>query len=729
LTTPPPRPGRRRARPWVPDALGIGWVLVVAVSALSPALVHGASFYSPFGGDQLDFFIPSTHLTWTEVHQGHLPLWNPYSALGMPLAFNWQSAAFSIPALVSYLVPLHLAFLTQMLVTLAIAGSGVYVLGRVLGLGILGCAMAATVYELSTTFMGWLGWPVAGVMSWAGWLFAAAILVVRGQRRSRAMACFAVVLALVIYAGHPETVVLLGAALVVFVVVFLVGRRWLLGAAGHVLRPGVDLVMAAVIGVALAAPLVLPGVQVILGSINNVRGLAGINRQAIPFHDFMGYVRAFGVIGVALIITAVALRWKRPAVIAFLAAALVMGLLAFSAPVESVMNRLPFLGNVHWEWATVAMIFALALPAGVGLDLLVRSHRDRRVRLWTAASFVAACVVILTLFAAGRVLWPVAQVVLGLTVVGILSASPRRLQRLGAARKGLERHLGRWAGLALLACESAFLAAAVAPLWMSAPIPLSPPPSGGFAWALKQDVGTAVLGLGTRNCFPKSPGITQNENLTYGLQEFAVYDPVVPHAYFQSWTAATGAPAGPPTSPLIFCPAVTSATLARRYGVGFVIEPAGFRGPSGAVFVKNIKFRNVDLYRIPGAAPATLSALDAGGRLPGPDAPGTAVAVTHPGPASWKLMTDAPGPRVLRLRLTDVPGWHASIDGHALALSRFAGVMLQARVPPGRHRVELHYWPDTFNVGLAVAGLGVLALAVPVVAGARRRRRATARRA
>jgi hypothetical protein len=592
-----------------------------------------------------------------------------------------------------------------------------------LGLGILGCAMAGTVYELSATFMGWLGWPVAGVMSWAGWLFAAAVLIVRGHRRRRAVTFFAIVTALVIYAGHPETVVLLGAALVVFLVVFLVGRRRRLGSAGLVVRPALDVVVAAVVGVALAAPLVLPGVQVIVGSINNVANLGGIQRLALPIRAFAIFLRSFGVIAVALIITAVGLRWRRPVVFAFLVAALAMGLLAYSAPVDSVMNRLPFLGNVHWEWATVVMAFALAVPAGVGLDVVAHSQGDRRVKVWGVAAFVAAFVVVVTWFASGRVLWPVAQVILGLIVVGILTASPRRLARFGVAGRSLERRLGRWGGLALLACEAAFLAASVAPLWTLGPIPLSPPPSGGFAWALKKDVGTAVLGLGTHDCFPKSPGIIQNVNLTYQLQQFAVYDPAVPRAYFQSWTAAAGTPAGPPTSPLIFCPAVTSARLARRYGVGFVIEPTGFRGPSGAVFVKNIKFRNVDLYRIPGAAPATLSPLGPGGRLPGPDAPGTAVAVTRPGPASWKLTTDAAGPRVLRLRLTDVPGWHASIDGRPLALSRFSGVMLQARIPAGRHHVEVHYWPDTFNAGVALAGLAVLGLAVPAVVSRTQRRR------
>ena len=43
--------------------------------------------------------------------------------------------------------------------------------------------------------MGWLGWPNAAAMSWAGWLFATAILIVRGRHRARDIALFAVFLA------------------------------------------------------------------------------------------------------------------------------------------------------------------------------------------------------------------------------------------------------------------------------------------------------------------------------------------------------------------------------------------------------------------------------------------------------------------------------------------------------------------------------------------------------
>ena len=157
----------------------------------SRALAHGASFgsydnLSQFGvlrqpgvvvhnfqaGDQSDQIIPWATLAWTQVHHGQLPLWNPYEALGMPLAFNWQTAALSVPSLIGYLFPLHLAFTVQVVLTLVIAGTGVYALCRVLRLGTLACVFAGTVFELSGPMLGWLGWPHAAVLSWSGWLFA-----------------------------------------------------------------------------------------------------------------------------------------------------------------------------------------------------------------------------------------------------------------------------------------------------------------------------------------------------------------------------------------------------------------------------------------------------------------------------------------------------------------------------------------------------------------------------
>ena len=73
-------------------------------------------------------------------------------------------------------------------------------------------------------------------------------------------------------------------------------------------------------------------------------------------------------------------------------------------------------------------------------------------------------------------------------------------------------------------------------------------------------------------------------------------------------------------------------------------------------------------------------------------------------------MTDASTAQVLRLRLTDVSGWNATIDGRTLDLDQFSGIMLQARIPPGRHVIELHYWPKAFAIGLVLALGSFLAL-------------------
>ena len=115
-------------RRWWPDLVGLAWVIGAAAAVMIPALVHGTSL-GPIGSlsktglsllprssdnrvisDQLTLFVPWTNLAWTQVHNGQLPMWNPYSVLGMPLAFNWESAPFGLPALVGYLVPVNFAY-------------------------------------------------------------------------------------------------------------------------------------------------------------------------------------------------------------------------------------------------------------------------------------------------------------------------------------------------------------------------------------------------------------------------------------------------------------------------------------------------------------------------------------------------------------------------------------------------------------------------------------------
>ncbi len=774
-----PDPRRRWVRHRLPDTLGILWVLVAAGAALTPALAHGASLgnydlQTVYGGlaqtgakvrwqqasDQLTLFMPLSHLAWTQVHQGHLPLWNPYNALGIPLAFNWESATFSVPVLLGYLVPVHLAYTVQVIATYAIAGVGVYVLGRVLRLGVLGCAMAGTVYELSGPLFSLVGWSFGGVMAWAGWLLAAAILVLRGRRRVRAVAFFAVIVACAIYAGEPEALVFLAIAVVVVVVVVVGSRLRRYGGRGRILRPVIDLAVAGAAGAALGAPLVLPGLQVGGSSIRNFRGgecpiTGGCGRpHGLPLIDlvhvlFQGFnglpvsgsqwfppsaiyintVAYVGVIAVVLGVLAIATRRSQPEVLAFGAIAVVMTSLVFAAPVVSFMDDMPFhLGGVLWYRATGCMAFSLAILAGVGTDVLVRTGSSRRVRTWLGASFGAVGLVLAALWLLGRghlppaeasiransFIWPVAATVVGLGVFAGLA----RTQRRQASADGSPSRRCSWAAATFLACETAFLVAAGAPVWSSSPTGFTPTPA---VVAMQHAVGSSVVGLGIPGCY--HVGLTTDVNAVYGVQELTAYDPVILRGYFVNWRASTGQSAGP-VGDFYYCPAVTTAKMARRYGVAYVIEPPEAQGPQGGVFDR--KLGDEDLYKIPGAAAATLTATSKNGQLPGPDAPGKPVIVTHSDPASWKLVAHSSTPAVLRLRLTDLPGWRGTIDGRPLRLLTFSGVMIQARIPAGTHTIVLHYWPNTFTLGLVLAACSAAGLLVAaLVGGVRGRQKAS----
>jgi Bacterial membrane protein YfhO len=748
-----------------PQVGGLAWVVAAALLTLAPALHHGLSL-GPYdilsrsgltkvpgvtirntdSGDQVSEMISWSTQAWSQVHHGHVPLWNPLSGLGLPLAFNWQSAVFSLPALVGYLFPLHLVYTVQIILTLVIAGVGAYVLGRVLGFGVLGCATVGTVYELSGAFMGWLGWPHASVMSWAGWIVAVCILVVRGRHRARHVAELAILIALALYAGEPEIFAILILSVAVFVAILLMAKDVGISRRVRALRTIIDLSLGAVAGFALAAPLVLPGLQV-LGRSNRSSGnlFAGTEvSKALPAHDLVhvlvqGYnglpiagnevfgdavytdtAAYVGVIAVALAVLGVIRTWRRPETAGFVVLALVTLVIVFLPPLQLLFDHLPLVQTIDWHRDLMVLGLCAAVLAGAGMDVLVRSGDKRTTQFQLAAVLAGGLLVLglLWLFGAGglsrlettlrrdSLTWPLVTSSLALICVLGLAAwtrtKPTRSQR------GFPSP-GQLTGFALLILETAFLVAGGAQLWSSSTNGATPTPS---VTALRKAVGNSTVGFGVFTCYAgpmySSLGILPEANVLFGVHEFDFYDPILPRAYIESWAEVSR------TRPVVpiynsFCPALQTADQARRYGIGFVLVPSGDPGPTGAVFDERLG--GEDLYRIPNSADAVLVPDSGGGTMPPDGATGTLVEVSRPSPSSLRVTTASNRPGLLRLRVTDEPGWHATIDGRPLALEPFAGVMLQAQIPPGHHAVELRYWPTLFTVGLIVAGVCVLSFA------------------
>ncbi len=90
-----------------------------------------------------------------------------------------------------------------------------------------------------------------------------------------------------------------------------------------------------------------------------------------------------------------------------------------------------------------------------------------------------------------------------------------------------------------------------------------------------------LVGLGARACRSHhSLGIPANVNVVFGVHELAAYDPMLPRSYYEAWLSTTGRQGGYPGTSR-YCPAVTSAALARLYGASFILELHGAPGPRG----------------------------------------------------------------------------------------------------------------------------------------------------
>ncbi|MBW4030581.1 MAG: YfhO family protein [Acidobacteria bacterium] len=753
------------------DVAAIGWLVLVAGAFLAPALAHGRSLgpydiLSQFGltnnphvvvhnivnSDEIEEFIPWQALAWLQVHAGHLPLWNPHSLLGLPLAFDFQSAPFGPTVAIGYLFPLSLAHSATVVARLIVAGSGVYLFARLLRLDVVPALVCATVFELSGGFTIWLGDYPAGSMAWSGWILAGSVLVLRGRHRVASVGLLALTLAFGFLEGEPQIATVLVGVVAVFALV-MATQLWRAGsrraAWSALLDHGLGLLAAA----ALVAPIYLPGIQLGLASSRNVgppiSGLPLYDLFHLLFASYNGvptslatvigpnnlYVSMLyvGSIGLVLAVTALALWRQRREVVAFAVAATGLLVLLFASPLLSVLRHVPLLGVFRVALVTPALELCLAVLAGFGAQALVTRRGERLVESWyrVGVALIAGCLLVLGALVVvnvshlpapelaarrGSFLWPT----LGLAVCGlVLVARSRREGRRAAharSHKATRSNVTERRSLlelwVLLLVETAFLLSAGAGFVSSSSSFL---PAGHELATLQRIVGSSLVGFGTcaPNSFPTT-GLVPDVNLAYGVNEFAAYDPIIPRSYHASYAEATGTSTAllPPFG--LFCPEINSLVLARHYGVAYVLEPPGVPGPPGTRRVAVLLGEG--LYAVPGSGRATLVPLRANG-------PSVVQPSSQPTPSTWRIAVNAPRASKLELRISDVPGWRAQIDGRPLQLVPFDHVMLAANIPPGHHVVTLRYWPKAFDIGLALAGGAVLTLAGGLIAAALRHRR------
>jgi uncharacterized membrane protein YkgB len=629
-----------------------------------------------------------------------------------------------------------------------IAGTGVLWMCRRLGLRNLPAAFAASAFTLCGSFTAWLGWPMSGTTCWFGWLVGATVLIVRTRtHRALHVAGLAVALAFCIYGGHPESSLIVVVCTLLVGVCALVERARRAGNVRAILRPLGALGLSGLGGAALAAPLLLPGAQVlaraarsrILGyplpaktSVNllfaSYSGLPTRGSDYFGAADYYETAAYVGVVVVVLALLALIVRRREFVVVGFGLAGVACFACTYFPFVIRFLDTIPVIRNGQWTRAVLGLDFCLAVLAGFGLQSIL----DRGNEPFVRRTFAGLCAAAVALTAglwfshlgahlpklANRVqadsfLWPsiaAAALLVGAIVLGVTAPRGRVVRQAVSPRR---RHQA--VALILFAVEATFLLTATPDLWSSSNQFF--PVTAGVR-ALEQVVGESRVGFAECGSIVGDPplGILAEANDVYGLSEAVAYDATVPRSYFTAYYGEVHKKEPAYTGFGQFCPSFPDATVARHFGVSYVLTEAGSAPPPGDIFRKVISGERV--YRVPGGGVVTVERAGAA-----PDsASATVVANTSPDPAQVRADVRVRLPSIMYSHVTDFPGWSATIDGRPLALRTWGGTMLVASLPPGPDVVVVTYDPRLFTDGCILAVLAAISLA-GAVAWSRRARR------
>ncbi|MGC9334329.1 MAG: oligosaccharide flippase family protein, partial [Anaerolineae bacterium] len=240
------------------------------------------------------------------LRTGEVPLWNPHLFAGVPfLAAGQHSALYPLSTLY-YALPLTHAYGWFTVLQLWLAGVFMYALIRVLRLGRFPGLLAGITYQLSAFFVVSVVFPmIIAAAAWLPLLLAVIEIVVRKQEEKGSgpfvpivyIVPGAIVLGLLILAGHPEILVytLLVLAYYAAARLILMWRR--VGSWRPALRLGLWLGLMVGLGLGVGSVQLIPMLELVTrnfreGSVTlaDVRGWAYPVRQIITFFvpDFYG---------------------------------------------------------------------------------------------------------------------------------------------------------------------------------------------------------------------------------------------------------------------------------------------------------------------------------------------------------------------------------------------------------------------------------------------------------
>lgn len=379
------------------------------VDPVGRSLVRGEPFIDPNGGfttQALGTFAASEWLHW------HVPWWNPYSGVGLPLAGEYQPAAF-FP--LTALLLLAKGMIWQRIILQALAGCGAYLLLRGLVTSRLAAFAGAMLYGFNGTLAVFNHGP-AQVAPFVPWMLAGIerIQLLTRHGKSGGWKLMAASLALLLLAGFPESAYLAG--LLALCLAILRGSQL---PAGLRTVYGARIMAGGVCGLALAAPQLLAFFSFLpLADIGQHGGALATSAYDLPYlvpsliapyiwGPIFGYVqdwpdlyRIWGAIGGYVTIAALALAAygfvaRRDAIAWLLVvwSMIALGRTFGLEPFLSLVDVIPGIAHTWFDrYVQPTWELAVAILAARGIDAMVRGGNGAALRaalLTCAAAGVA----------------------------------------------------------------------------------------------------------------------------------------------------------------------------------------------------------------------------------------------------------------------------------------------------------------------------------------------------
>lgn len=702
--------------------------------------------WNPLMWDGMAEFYPWRLFYSRTLHQGFLPLWNPYQFCGTPFAANSQSAIFYPLNALFALLPVAKAFGVSVWLHLTLTGLLMYGFLRSGAVGVSRPAalVGSVAWQLSTWQTGWLALPTFLCVSC--WLPLTLWLTFRLAQRPGAgrAAALGAVLGLTVLAGHLQ-IALYGFGLTAAYALFLGWKRVREGGVGVWMLLGYA-ALALIFMAGIAAPQILPTLELSRvshragGSLSwgNYEGyvrlaVPGINLLTLYLPGVFGnptdgtywgvgtnggpgaYVENgcyVGVLALLLAVLGIGVTWKASASTRFLTgAALAALLLALGTP----LNALLYFGIPGFAQSgspgriLVVWTFCAAALAAIGTDALLVA--SRRTLILTASAFGAGVL----LLGAGAVLWVARNAPAGTLQANL--AHETDLWRLplgillGAALCYVLRQRGTFSAQAFQSSLALLVAADLLAANLGYNRTCRPdavyPVTPGIAFLQQHAAEGRIMPLNQTWALygPPPTVLPPNTGMVYDLHDTQGYDSLLTKRFI-TWAAAlnSGPPAPPENGNMVFTHGYASPE-AQDAGARYIVSRAPL--PLSPFLRLVYQDNQMGVYENTHALPRLRAA------------EGTVTEAGNEPPTRITLLIgDAPRGGTLTVAEQWYPGWQERIGKQGWTPLEPSGSLFRILAYPategGRTTIAQRYAPDTFRLGLyllcaALAGLTALA--------------------